>query len=83
MTPEEHMLAVTMLARMYQQIKVFIEILRSRELLDGDDAIAFAALVHTDTPSNASLFQEAAEFYLAAAKKLGVETGLESPPPSL
>jgi hypothetical protein len=77
MTPEEHKLAITMWAKHYQQLKVIIEILKSRGLLEGDDPLAFASLVHSDTASNKALLQPSAELYLQTAKDIGVETGLE------
>jgi hypothetical protein len=79
MTPEEHKLMLTLFTKYFQQIKVIIEILKSRGLLEGDDPMAFATAVHSDSESNERVFQQAAALYLQAAKRLGVETGLEKP----
>jgi hypothetical protein len=76
MTPDEHKLIITMFAKQYQQLKVVIEILKSRGLLEGDDAMAFATVVHSDADSNALVFQQAAALYLEAATHLGIDTGL-------
>jgi hypothetical protein len=76
MTPDEHKLIITMFAKQYQQIMVIIEILKSRGLLEGDDPMAFATVVHSDTDSNALVFQQAAALYLEAATHLAIDTGL-------
>jgi hypothetical protein len=75
-TPEEHKLMITMWAKQYQQLKVVVEILKSRGLLEGDDPMAFATIVHSDAAANKALLQESAELYLQTAKDIGVETGL-------
>jgi hypothetical protein len=79
MTPQEHKLMVTMFTKQLQQLKVVIEILKSRGLLEGDDAMAYATVVHSDEQSNALVFQQAREMYLQAAKYLKIDTGLENP----
>ncbi|MGA7381835.1 MAG: hypothetical protein WBX03_13380 [Terriglobales bacterium] len=78
MTPEEHSLVIAILARQFQQGKTFIEILKSRGILEGDDPLAFASTVYLDPASNSALWQQAKEDYLQLAKMLGVQTGLES-----
>jgi len=77
MTPEEHQLMITMWAKQYQQLKVVVEILKSRGLLEGDDPLAFATLVHSDVAANRALLQESATIYLQTAKEIGVDTGLD------
>jgi hypothetical protein len=78
MTPEEHRLVILVLARQYQQTRIIIEMLKSRGVLETDDATAFASAVCLDAPSNDALLRQAREEYLLAAKEMGVITGLET-----
>ncbi len=78
MTSQEHTLMIFLLAKQLQQIKIIVSILKSRGILGGDDAQAFESAVAFDLESNAALFQDAQRQYLDFAKRLGIDTGLES-----
>lgn len=77
MTPAEHRLVIWVLARQFQQTKTFLDILKSRNVLEDGDAEAFAASVYLDEASNSALLREAKAEYLRIAKDLEVVTGLE------
>ena len=77
MTQQEHLLVLTMLTKQMQSTKVLVDVLKSRGLLEGDDAAAFQSAVAHDLDSNAALFQDALKEYLGFAKHLRIETGLE------
>ncbi len=79
MTPKEHLLMITVMTKQLQQIKVIVGMLKSRGVLQDDDAQAFESAVALDLESNASLFQDARKEYLKFSKHLGIETGLERP----
>ena len=76
MTPDEHRLVLWVFVRQAQTTKALLDILKSREILQDDDAEAFAASVFLEA-SNSALYQQAKEEYLKIAKLLGVETGLK------
>ena len=80
MTPEEHRLVIWVLVRQAQGIKTIIEILKSRGLLQENDAEKFASAVFLDEASNFALLQAAKAEYLKLARELGVVTGLEKSP---
>lgn len=48
MRSREHMLVITMLAKQTQLIRILFEILKSRELMQGDDVNAFEAFLLSD-----------------------------------
>lgn len=77
MKPEEHRLVIWVLARQLQQAKVFLDILKSRNVLEDGDAEAFASSVYLDEASNSALLREAKAEYLKIAKQMGLKTGLE------
>lgn len=77
MTPEEHRLVIWVLARQLQQAKVFLDVLKSRNVLEEGDAEAFATSVYLDETSNSALYREAKSEYLKIAKAMGLKTGLE------
>lgn len=79
MTPEEHRLVIWVLVRQAQNTKALLDILKSRGVLQDDDAQAFAASVFLDEASNSALLAEAKAEYLRVAKMMGVVTGLEPP----
>lgn len=80
MTPEEHRLVIWVLARQLQQAKVFLDVLKSRNVLEEGDAEAFATSVYLDETSNSALYREAKSEYLKIAKAMGLKTGLEPKP---
>lgn len=78
MTPDEHKLMILVFARQLQMGKTFIEILKSRGVLEQGDSEAFASIVYRDASSNTDLALDAAKQYLHFAKMLGVDTGIEN-----
>jgi len=80
MTPEEHRLVIWVLARQLQLGKLFIDILKSRNVLEESDVEAFASTVFWDETSNHALYADAKQEYLKIAKELGLVTGLEPKP---
>jgi hypothetical protein len=72
MTPEEHLLLITMFAKQARQIKVLSEVLKSRGILQGDDLEAFTASVKWDAPSLANLLAETMQEYEATCKAMNV-----------
>ncbi len=79
MTRQEHTLLLTLFTKQLQQIKIIVNILKSRGVLQADDAQAFESATVLDHESNAAIFSEARAAYLKLAKGLGIETGLENP----
>jgi hypothetical protein len=79
MTTQEHKLILGLFAKQTQLITILLQILKSRDLVQHDDAQAFEFAVTEDAASNAALFARAKKSYLGLAKSLGVETGLETP----
>jgi hypothetical protein len=79
MTPDEHRLVIWVLVRQAQSTKALLDILKSRGILQDDDAEAFGSSVFLDEASNSALLQQAKAEYLKIAKVMGVVTGLEPP----
>jgi hypothetical protein len=79
MTTQEHKLIIGLFAKQMQLITILLQILKSRDLVEKDDAQAFEFAVTEDDVSNAALLQRAKASYLQLAKSLGIETGLERP----
>jgi hypothetical protein len=79
MTRKEHVLILAMLTRQQMQIKIILDLLRSREIVSGDDLKAFDFAVRQDTYSSLALLRQVKAVYLTAAADAGVNTGL---PPS-
>jgi hypothetical protein len=77
MTRDEHLMVLTMLARQQMQIKLILDVLRSREIVSGDDLKAFDFAVRQDAESKLSLLRQVKEVYLAAAAEVGLETGIK------
>ena len=77
MTPEEHLLMVSLFFKQQQAIRILLTMLRSRDLLTADDEDAFVSLQMEDVGSNAAIYEQALETYLKIANAAGVETGLE------
>jgi hypothetical protein len=59
MTPKEHALMVAVMTKQMQLIKVLLDILSSRGLLQGDDARAFEHARISDLESSAAIAQDA------------------------
>ena len=74
------MLILQLLFVQRRMIRVLLNILRSREVLNADDEKAFGSAQQQDAGSNAALFDEAMTDYLRIAHSLGLETGLENMP---
>ena len=79
MTPDEHRLIILLVVRQMQMSNTFLEILKSRGVLETGDARAFASLVYQDAAANEVLLSDATKQYLRLAKAAGVVTGLEGP----
>jgi hypothetical protein len=77
MTPKEHALMLGVLVTQLQLMRALIEMLNSRGIIETGDMGAFMALVQSQKAETSSLVDAAHELYLAAAKTVGVETGLE------
>jgi hypothetical protein len=80
MTPEEHMLMLSLYFKQQQAIRILLDMLKSRGVLTADDEAAFAFAQTQNTGSNASIFDEAKNSYLTMAHAVGVGTGLEHMP---
>lgn len=83
MTRDEHVLMLSLFTKQTQFIKMLLDMLKSRGIVDQSDLPAFEFSVRLDAASNVALFEQAKEKYLALAKGLGIETGLENLPPAL
>jgi hypothetical protein len=76
MTREEHLLILTMLARQQMQIKLILDVLRSREIVSSDDLKAFDFAVRQDADAKLVLLRQVKEVYLSVAAEVGVDTGI-------
>ena len=72
LTREEHLLLIALFVKQSQNIKILLEILKSRDILTGDDSRAFEFSVLQDMPSNDALFREGKAKYIQLAKGLGI-----------
>jgi hypothetical protein len=70
MSPQEHLLMLTLFTKQLQQIKVIVNVLKSRAILQADDAQAFESATILDHESNAAIFAEAKAAYVKLAKGL-------------
>jgi hypothetical protein len=77
MTTKEHELIVMMFAGQMMRFKAIIDILRSRELISGDDFEMFEKLAYETTANE--MFQAVAEQY----KEFALNLGLPDPLPNL
>ena len=68
---------VSMFTKQAQFVKVLANILKSKEIIEGDDAAAFEQAAALDIQSNAALFTQSVVAYVKLAKDLGIETDLE------
>ena len=72
MTKEEHLLLIAMFARINESIGTITDVLKSREILTGDDPKAFSYAAHVDDRKVLSCAAETRKDYLAFANQLGV-----------
>jgi hypothetical protein len=79
MTAEEHRLMISMLAVQMQLIKALTEALRSKEVLDRGDFLAFQTLIQSNDEVSQAILQDAYRVYLAHAKGLGIDSGVTIP----
>jgi hypothetical protein len=77
MKMEEHFLMVMMLTKQAQLINTLFQILESRDIISSDDRKAYGQLVRGDVAASAELLRQWQTNYVAAAKHIGVTTGLE------
>jgi hypothetical protein len=75
MTPQEHELMATMFAKQLRYIELLVQILQSREIIEGDDLAAFLSLVRSDERNNAAALRAAKAEYRKAAKEIGLRVG--------
>jgi len=83
MTPKEHELMMLMFARMQESIGVLTDVLKSREIMTGDDEKAFNHATHSDPKRLLRFVLQAHDDYQKCAEQVGVVTGLENGPPSV
>lgn len=76
MNANEHKLMVYMFVRQTMLLKAFVEILRSRNILQGDDVEAFEELVRSQERVSREIFASVADQYRAFARELGLEQNL-------
>jgi hypothetical protein len=79
-TPQEHILVMSVWFKQQQAIRILLDMLKSRNILSADDEQAFSFSQTVNAPSNAALFDEVKTNYLALAKSAGIQTGLEQLP---
>jgi hypothetical protein len=78
MTPDEHMLTLTLFAAQLHFFRALFELLQSRGIAEASDFDAFLELVKSKQKAGGDLALSAFEYYLSLAKALGVDTGLAS-----
>jgi hypothetical protein len=69
MTTEEHELIVMMLAGQVMRTKAILDILKSREIISGDDFEAFEKIAYETTAEE--MYLAVGEQYRESASKLG------------
>jgi hypothetical protein len=72
MTPQEHELVARMFAKQLHYTKLLIEILHSKEVLEGDDLAAFLSVSRADPARNSEVIEVAKKEYRKAAKEIGL-----------
>ncbi len=77
MTQKEHALMIAMFVREAKLIKIILEILRSRGIVETDDPAAFEALVRLDPKVISDLIDATEAVYWQTAKALGVTVASE------
>jgi hypothetical protein len=78
MKPEEHLLMIAIFAEQLQMFRAVFEMFRSAGLADSGDFDAFVELVRQHEKASGPLFENAFDYYLHAAQRAGVVTGLEN-----
>lgn len=76
MTRAEHALMIAMFVKHQMFIKMVIEVLKSNELVSGDDLPAFEFRVNADASGRDELFEAMTKLYVEAATRLGIDTGI-------
>ncbi len=72
MTAEEHQLIVFMFGIQEQKIKILIDLLKSKGIMDEDDFKAFEFAARSDAPANVVLAREVATRWASLLQKTGV-----------
>ena len=70
---------IGLFTKQYQNIKIILDMLKSRGLVENSDLPAFEMSVRLDAQSNDALLRQATMEYLKAAKAAGVEVDLVPP----
>jgi len=76
MTANEHKLMVFMFTRQTMLLNAFAELLKSREILQGDDVEAFEALVRAQENLDRAVLQSVSSQYTSWATLLGLANDL-------
>jgi hypothetical protein len=71
MTQQEHNLMVLMFARQACLIKVLVDILKSRNILDDSDVEAFSLFAHQDEAMELEMVRRVGQFYQEVATRTG------------
>ena len=82
MTENEHALVIMMFTRQTQHIQMLIDMLKSKEIIQGDDVPAFDFAVRND-PDSVDALHEVSGLYRAFANQLGMEIPKFPPAPAL
>lgn len=72
MTKQEHALIIAMFARERMYVKSVLELLKSRNIIEGDDLPAFYSAVRFDSEKLTALVHETSEEYGQLAKAMGI-----------
>jgi hypothetical protein len=79
MTKQEHLLLIVLLTKQAQVIQMLVSLLKSRGIATEDDMSAFQFATVSDQQLNVALFRQTSRDYVALAKGLGLEVGIEIP----
>lgn len=82
MTEKEHALVIMMFTRHTQHIQMLIDMLKSKEIIQGDDVPAFDFAVRND-PNSVDALHEVSGLYRSFANQLGMEIPEFPPTPAL
>jgi hypothetical protein len=72
MTLKERTLVITLLAIQEQRIRALVQILQSRQIIEGDDWNAFVKITELDGRVSKEIMDKVTENYFLLAKSLGV-----------
>jgi hypothetical protein len=72
MTPQEHELIARMFAKQFRYIELLVNILQSRDIIEGDDLAAFLSALRADAERDAFALQSAKAEYRRLAKDIGL-----------